>query len=171
MQMEDAAVYIKEKYLPDEKPEDIARSILDVIKVQYETSIQEKDGIRIVLDELKERKIPMCVASATDIELVRCALKRTKLIDYFDDIFCCRDVGEGKLSDRIYQTARESMKSKVEETVVFEDALHAAQTAKKAGFSLVCIYDEMETHQEEMKKIGDIYLTSFREWPGIDKIK
>jgi beta-phosphoglucomutase-like phosphatase (HAD superfamily) len=47
---------------------------------------------------------------------------------------------------------------------VFEDSLHAVQTAKAAGFRTVGIYDAAsESTQEELKKVSDVYVRSLKE--------
>ena len=45
------------------------------------------------------------------------------------------------------------------ETVVFEDALHAARTAKEAGFLVAGVYDpSAEGDQEALREVCDWYL-------------
>ena len=46
-----------------------------------------------------------------------------------------------------------------EHTIVFEDALHAARTAKEAGFLVAGVYDpSAEGDQEALREICDWYL-------------
>lgn len=167
MSMRQAAEHLKEVYGFEESPEELIRDIYRVMEEFYMNEVEEKPGIRKVLDELKEAGIPMCVASATDSYMIEYALERVGIREYFQSVFCCRQVGEGKHSDKIYQVARESLGTKVEETLVFEDALHAAETAKRAGFPLVAVWDESEPEQEKMKELGTIYLENYDQWPGI----
>ena len=167
----ESAEYMKQRYHLEGDAKTVMEEIYSVLRTFYSTRVKEKPGVRIVLDELEEKGIPMCVASATDTELVECALEFTGLRKYFGQIFCCRKVGAGKHTDKIYQIARESMGCEVKETAVFEDAFHAVQTVHQAGFPLVGIYDSIEPHQEEIKKLSNIYLTSYQEWPGIDWLK
>ena len=48
-----------------------------------------------------------------------------------------------------------------EQTLVFEDALHAAQTAKKAGFVVVGVFDPSSaTDEQKMRAVCDFYLPS-----------
>ena len=50
------------------------------------------------------------------------------------------------------------------DTVVFEDALFAIRTAKKAGFRVAGVYDpDSEADQEEIRALSDYYITSFEE--------
>ena len=167
MTMLDGAEYMKQRYGLQGNPEQIVKEVYQLIEDFYRTEVQEKPGVRRILEELQQAGIPMCVASATDTYLVEYALAHTGLRSYFQKIYCCREVGEGKTTDKIYQVARERLGTSVEETWIFEDALYAARTAKKAGFPLVAIYDATEDGHEEMKEIADIYLNSYEQWPGI----
>lgn len=168
MTMLEAAQFLKDKYGFAETPEELVRDIYKVMEEFYLHEVKEKPGIRKVLDSLKAAGVPMCVASATDTYMIEYALEHTGLRDYFQSVFCCRQVGEGKHSDKIYQVAREDLGSAVEETLVFEDALHATETVKRAGFPLVAVWDASEKEQERLKALGDIYLESYEEWE--DKI-
>lgn len=48
-----------------------------------------------------------------------------------------------------------------EQTLVFEDALHAAQTAKKSGFVVVGVFDPSSAADEQkMRAVCDFYLPS-----------
>lgn len=167
MTMLEAAEYLRQAYGLRENPEQIVQEVYQLIEDFYRTQVQEKPGVRRVLEELRQEGIPMCVASATDTYLVEYALENVGLRSYFRKIFCCREVGAGKTTDKIYQIARESLGTSVEETLIFEDALYAARTAKRSGFPLAAIYDATENGQEELREIADIYLESYEQWPGI----
>ena len=46
---------------------------------------------------------------------------------------------------------------------MFEDVLHAIQTAKRAGFHTVAVYDRFsDDDQEEIKKTADRYYADLR---------
>lgn len=167
MTLEEAVDYLRIRYELKETTEELIGEVNQLLEDFYRKEVKEKPGIRAILEELRQRGVSMCVASATDAYLVEYALEHTVLREYFGEIFCCKDVGEGKRSDKIYQMARESLGTSVEETVVFEDALYAAETAKRAGFTLVAIKDNFEENQERLKEIADYYFMDWREWEGI----
>lgn len=167
MTMDEVLNHMKCQYGVQEETADMKAEMYQIMKDFYANVVEEKPGIRIVLEEFSKAEIPMCVASATDTHLVEIALERVGIRKYFQKIFCCREVGEGKHSDKIYQTAREYMGTSVEETLVFEDAPHAAETANRAGFPVVSIWDASVKNQEKMKELAAIYVKDYREWPGI----
>ena len=85
-------------------------------------------------------------------------------------IFCslCLSCGEPfdmKLEDEpvIYRKAMEFLGTDRGNTAVFEDALHAAQTAKADGFLTVGIFDPHIREQAQLRALCDCYLTDFRQ--------
>ena len=64
-----------------------------------------------------------------------------------------------KHSPDIYNLAADFLKTKREETLVFEDSLYALKTAKEAGFVTVGVFDEKgESNQAELENQADLYL-------------
>lgn len=56
------------------------------------------------------------------------------------------------------------LRSNKKDTVIFEDALHAIETAKAAGFRVCGVYDDSAREdQEAIRRIADYYITSFEE--------
>lgn len=108
----------------------------------------------------------MVVATSTDRVHAEAALKRTGIYDYFERIFTCSEVGEGKSKPDIYEEAAAELGTKRTATWVFEDALYAIKTAKKAGFRTVGLYDETsKKEQEKIRGTADIYLKEIEEFP------
>ena len=64
-----------------------------------------------------------------------------------------------KTGPDLYRAAARSLGSAPERTVVFEDALHAARSAKRAGFLVAGVYDpSAEEDQEALRCLCDWYL-------------
>ena len=57
----------------------------------------------------------------------------------------------------------EHLKTDKSDTFVFEDAFHAARTAKNDGFKVVGVYDRSESEKSSLQDISDIYIESFNE--------
>ena len=104
----------------------------------------------------------MCIATATDRPLIEAALKRFDMCKYFSEIFTCKSVGHSKKEPHIYREAIKSLGTDKSDTVVFEDALYAAHTAKKDGFFTVGIYDSHEEGQMDMRALVDCYIDDYR---------
>lgn len=157
--MMEAAEYIRVTYSIPKTMEEIMEGIIEIIRRHYETDIPAKPGVLSFLKKLKEKNIPVTVATSSDRVLVQAGLGRLGILEYVDGIFTCCEVGIGKDHPDVFLKALESMGTKIEETWVFEDSLHAILTAKKAGFPVIGLYDEAsDKNQDKIKKEADIYL-------------
>ena len=80
---------------------------------------------------------------------------------YFEAIFTCSEVGHGKDEPVIFRKAMEHFCADRSATIVFEDAIHAIQTAKADGFAVVAVFDNSEKRQTEIRDLSDCYITDF----------
>ena len=166
MSLPEGAAYVKEHYRLTRETDEIIQGVLDIIRKYYEETAPLKPGVTKILEELSRKRIPMTVATSNNKEAVEAAFKRLGIASYFSRIFTCEEVGAGKTRPDIYMKAAEYMGTRPEETVIFEDVLHAIRTAKKAGFLAVGLYDEAsKADQEEIKKEADWYAKSME---GLD---
>lgn len=122
-------------------PQEMIDGMQLVMEGHYRRDIQLKPGVEEYLTKLKDRGCKLCVATATAEPLAKLCLERLGIAHYFEFLLSCETLGVGKGSPDIYLLAAGKMGSTPEETAVFEDALYAAATAKKAGFYTVGIKD------------------------------
>ena len=108
----------------------------------YRNDIPLKPGVEEYLRKLHHRGVRMCVASATAEHLMERCLSRVGVRAYFEFLLSCDTVGAGKRSPLVYHEAARRLGAKPGEIAVYEDALYALQTAKKAGFHVVGVYDD-----------------------------
>jgi len=163
MSLYQAACYYRDEYGMPGSAEEIMGGVNRLIAHFYMDEVQPKAGVPEMLEALKKRGVKMCVASATDRPLVKAALSRCGLLGYFEEIFTCSSVGHGKDEPDIFLAALDFLGTPKESTWVFEDALHAAQTAKAAGFPVLAVYDRSEKDQDALAKLADVYVRSFAE--------
>ena len=162
MSLLQAACYYRENYALTESPEKIVEELNAMIASFYEKEAPLKEGAAAFLEELCQRNIKMCIATATDHSLIRAALKRCGVLHYFTFILTCGQAGAGKDTPAIYEEALALLGTGKEETFVFEDALYALKTAKTAGFPTVGVKDPSSAVQEgEIIKQADYYLYTF----------
>ncbi len=130
----------------------------------YEKEADFKEGALELLNVLKSKGVKMCLATATDRHMVDAALKRLGIYGYFDFILTCSELGASKVDPLIFNVSLERSGEKIDNTWVFEDSHFALETAKKAGFNTVAIYDDSFKAFEEIKhKNADIYVDSPKE--------
>ena len=165
MTFRDGAALCKEEYHLSETVEDIMGLTKAKVHTFYETQVQAKPGVKKFLSLLKMEGVWMYVATNTDRDLVEAALKHTGLDGYFRGVMTCAEVGVGKKdSPEIYERCLRRLRSTKKDTVIFEDALHAIETAKKAGFRVCGVYDpSAEADQDAIRSLSDYYIRSFEE--------
>lgn len=127
-----------------ETPAQVLEEMHQIMAEHYRHRILLKPGVADYLRNLKAKGVRLCVASATAIHLMESCLKRLGVLDCFDFLLSCETKGISKTRPDIYLEAAEKFGSRPAETAVYEDALYAATTAKKADFYLVAVYDQWE---------------------------
>lgn len=156
-----AACYLRREYDLPLSTEGIMKGINQMIEHFYLSEILPKPGVCEFLEHMKKAGISMCIATASERYQIEAALKRCGMSQYFDAIFTCSEIGHGKEEPFIFRQAMEVCGAERNTTVVFEDAFHAALTARKDGFSVIAVYDESEKYQEEIRRLADCYLVDF----------
>jgi len=167
-----AALFVQHYGIP-KTPEQVAEEINALMEGHYRTDIPLKPGAQAVLERLRAEGYRMCVASSTSPGLIDICLRRLGVRDCFQFLLSAEDVGAGKDRPDIYLEAARRLGSAPVETVVFEDVILAARTAKSAGFPLAAVYDEYsKADQGALKELADFYLTrwddpALLDWLGV----
>jgi len=161
MSLYQSACYIREEYGLSLTVEEIMEGINQTVEDAYFHEVQPKSGVIPFLHALKATDIRMCIATATDRYQIDAALRRCDMLDFFEGIFTCSEVGHGKDEPIVFRKAMEYLGTDRSNTVVFEDALHAIQTAKADGFMTIGICDSYIQEQKQLQTLCDCYLTNF----------
>jgi len=164
LSLRDCATYFYEQYTIALPIEEIMTGINNTIAGFYANEVWLKPGALQLLEKLEQQGVQMCIATATDRELVESALERTNIGRFFGEILTCTEVGAGKENPLIFEKALEIMGVNKSECVLFEDALHAIETAKKVGFTVIAVQDlSAEQNKAEIKQLADYYYESLEE--------
>ena len=170
--LDSAALFVRH-YGLSKTPEQVAADINTLMEEHYRTDVPLKPGARAVLEGLQGAGVKMCVASSTSPRLIDICLRRLGVRDCFQFLLSAEDVGAGKDKPDVYLEAARRLGGTPENTLVFEDVIFAARTAKAAGFTLAAIYDEFSRNdQEALKEIADFYFLRWDDpallkWLGI----
>lgn len=164
MSTRQVANYLIDTYHVDKTADKIVHEIEQNIEYFYRNEVMTKPYIREFLDKFRAQGIKMCVATATNKAMVRVALNRCGISDYFTEIFTTEDSGVGKNKPDIYEMALKCLGTDKDDTVVFEDLLVPLTTAKNAGFKTCAVQDEFNDDEYELRKRSDYYLESFAEY-------
>lgn len=162
MTLTEAAQYFQIQYGVKDSVEEIISSMDHMIEHFYGEILQLKEGVPGYLEQLKNQKIKMCIATVTNRHLVEATLKRNGILEYFDFILTCEEYGSGKENPDIYLECLKRLGTSKDQTWIFEDTLHAIQTAKNAGFKVVAIYDTAsKDKRDEIQKFADYFWERF----------
>ena len=165
MSLEEGADYLIFRYGLEKTRDEIVSDLTREVKDYYAEKVPLKEGVRQFLYELNEKKIPMVIATSGDRKNAEAALKRLKVFNYFQAVFTCSEIGNGKNQPDIYLAAALQLDTEPSETWVFEDAYHAIRTAKSAGFKTAAVYDR--SNDKDLAQIwntADIYLPEFADF-------
>ena len=147
LSLEQCAKYYHDVLHVEGTVEEIHEGIIALAREGYAKEVPEITGAAAFLKALSERHIPAAVATASDIASLRPAFDRLDMSPYISVIESCTTIGKSKEHPDIYLKCAADLKAAPHETVVFEDALYAAKTAKAAGFSVIGVLSEaVEPH-------------------------
>lgn len=164
MSMVESSDYFKNEFGLSESSAEITSQVNSFIEEEYRNDILCKPFVKEYLESLSKKEIKMCVATATSKELAVSALERNGILNYFEDVFSCDEVGKGKKSPDIYYYALKNIGGIKEKTVVFEDADYALKTSFEEGFYTIGVFDaSCNNSSEEMERLCHRYIFSFDE--------
>lgn len=154
----------------DKTPQEIAFEVAQTVFNQYRYEIKLKENTINALEFLEKNNIPFCIATSTHKILAEAFLKRYEIYDKFQFILTGDDVPKSKNFPDIYIKCSELMNTEISETLIVEDSLHCVQTAVKAGFPTVAVYDKFSKKDfPEMMNIADKYIYNLKELRNIIK--
>ena len=130
---------------------------------KYLQSATPKCDIIDFLEKLQQKGVKMGIATATGEAALIPLLKKYDMLRYFSSIYSTYTVGVSKSEPKVFDTVREELGCKKNDTWIFEDALYAATTAKNNGYNVVGIYDPSEPNASGLKDIVDIYIHNYSE--------
>lgn len=158
MTLKDAMDHIHKQYNIGNSGDELLESANKIMIDFYSNEVMLKEGVAEFLEYCYNKGIKMCIASATDIELIKIAAKHCNIEKYFENILSCADIGKGKDEPDIYLKAQECLGTSADETCIFENSHIAICTADKLGFKTVGIYDKYNYGQDEIKKTSNVYI-------------
>ena len=147
MTLPQTAAYLDSEFGISVSQEDIIQDMCRIMLDHYRNDVQAKPGIHAYLDALQKKGVRMCVVSSSPDALVKACLEQHDLLRYFEFLISAEEVGKGKTEPDIYYEAAKRLGASPETTMVFEDAMIAGLTAKRAGFLTTAIFDDNSVEQ------------------------
>ena len=151
------------EYYQGMKDYDLCRKRLsEVFHSRYDGRIPVKPGVREILAFLKEREIPIALASSTRIETVQRELKEAGLYQAFDHIIGGDMIKQSKPAPDIFLAAAQKLGAAPENCYVLEDSHNGIRAAAAAGMHPIMVPDLLEP-TDEMQKLAETICPSLNE--------
>ena len=158
--MKEGAKLLHQKCGLGKSGEEIERFCDEFDRQFYINNVRMKDGVIEFLEYLLQKGVRMCIASAGKRDLLEVAVEKFGLDRYVSSIFSCAEIGRGKEYPDVYVMAHEFLGTPKESTWVFEDSVVALETAARAGYPTVGIYDPYNFQPERVAAISTEYIAT-----------
>ena len=125
--------------------------------------------VQEVLQELRQMKLHLAVATSSVGASARPFLDRHQLTGFFEIIVTGEEVERGKPAPDIYLCAAQKLGIPADKCLVVEDALPGVAAAKAAKMRVAAIPDHRFVDPREYEKRADYVLSGLSELPGLIK--
>lgn len=160
---EKAAAYTKKRFHLEEAPEEIVREWENEVVDLYRNELLLKEGAEDFLRLAEKSGCVLGIATAAQKNCYEPCLKRNGIAAFFSDIVDTTRYPSGKRSPEIYLDIAGKWGLSPSRVLVIEDILTALQSARSGGFLTCAIYEKTCKDEKEKRRIGDLYIESFRD--------
>ena len=151
MSLEQSATYLKNHYKINKQEERIISEVLNFISDLYEYEVNLMPGFKEFISHYDSINV---IGTSCDEELVKIALNRLAVLNYFEDIITCSKVNKSKNDPDFYLACAQVLKQRPEDIVVFEDADYCIDVARKVGFKVIKIKDWRDLNEKCINDCG-----------------
>ncbi len=151
MSLEQSATYLKKHYKINKQEERIISEILNFISDFYEYEVNLMPGFKEFISHYDSINV---IGTSCDEELVKIALNRLGVLNYFEDIITCSKVNKSKDDSDFYLACAQALKQRPEDIGVFEDADYCIDVARKVGFKVIKIKDWRDLNEKCVNDCG-----------------
>jgi HAD superfamily hydrolase (TIGR01509 family) len=139
----------------------------------YQERLQAIPGVIDVIKILKQKQIPICVASNGKHEKMAITLAKTDIAQYFGkNVFSFEEVKQGKPAPDLFLHAAKTMGFAPEETTVVEDSLSGIKAALAAGMKPLA-YCAPQSNGDDyylLPKIKEMNVTWFTDMKDLPRL-
>lgn len=151
MSLEQSATYLKDHYKINKQEERIISEVLNFISDFYEYEVNLMPGFKEFISHYDSINV---IGTSCDEELVKIALNRLAVLNYFEDIITCSKVNKSKNDPDFYLACAQVLKQRPEDIVVFENADYCIDVARKVGFKVIKIKDWRDLNEKCINDCG-----------------
>ena len=126
----------------------------EIYREMYSKNIKLVEGLNDLLQELKDNKVPVAVATSAPPDNVKYVFKYLPIRDYFEFVLDASDIKKGKPNPEIYLKSISKLGMEPGQCIVFEDSLSGVKAALDSGAQVIAV---STTHEpEEFQNVNGI---------------
>lgn len=152
---------VVKKYYGVEDGHDIMKKVMDGVHHDSGICLDEKYGLRDILEMFERNGVVMAVASSSPEEMLYRNLERDGIASYFKAVVSGQHVEHGKPAPDIFLLAAEKIGIDPKECYVFEDAMNGVKAGHAAGCKTIMIPD-MTQPNEEIRQLAAAVLPNLK---------
>ena len=154
MSLEQSATYLKKHYGINKSEEQIISEVLNLISDFYKYEVKLMPGFKDFISHYDSVNV---IGTSCDEKLVKIALNRLGVLNYFEDIITCSKVNKSKNDPDFYLACAQVLNQRPEDIVVFEDADYCIDVARKIGFKVIKIKDWRDFKSDNLDEAIEFY--------------
>ncbi|HIC48124.1 MAG TPA: HAD family hydrolase [Methylophaga aminisulfidivorans] len=132
--------------LSQDAMEKVENDVIDEVALLTATQGQPLPGVHDLLEQLKQHKLKIGLATNAPARLVPVVLERLDITALFDSYVADDHVEQGKPHPAIYQLALERINAQANHTIAFEDSVTGMTAAIGAGIRTVVVPSKANYH-------------------------
>jgi HAD superfamily hydrolase (TIGR01509 family) len=140
--------------------QELADAVEDQVIERINSSGQEKPGVRQVIQLLKDRQVPMVVASSSAPEVIDAVLTKLDLHEHLQFAHSAIHEEHGKPHPAVFITTSKKLGIAPQNCLVFEDSLPGVRAAKAAGMKCIAVPESENLEKPEFHDEADLVVES-----------
>ncbi len=133
MSLEESADYLKARFGLPYNRDEIMEQFMSLVRGLYKDELLFFPETRQKVLDLYHAGCRMCLLTTTEKNCAEAALKRGGIRHCFEQVYTCSDLGMNKRDPEIYRKTCEWMGFEPSETMIYEDADFALESAAGSG--------------------------------------
>lgn len=153
---EETGKRFREKYGNDFPYDAYKKEVSALFRERYgEGRLPLKPGVVEILQELKQRHIPLALASSTRTDIVKLELDEAHLLSFFDAVLGGDMAPRSKPEPDIFLAAAKALDVAPANCYVLEDSFNGIRAANRAGMHPIMVPD-MQQPTDEIRELAEV---------------
>ncbi|MDO5725729.1 MAG: HAD family phosphatase [Tissierellia bacterium] len=162
--LKDGIIYMIDYYKLNTTVEQVLYELNLMLDKMYREGFELKEGTKELFEELKNRNIKLCLATATATVHVDTMLDRFGFRETFDKVLTSDNQDLHKNDPKYFKNLLEEFNISPEDAVLFEDSSYSMKTAKECGLKVVALTKDTDRRTlDEVEKYADLKVSQIKD--------